>query len=200
MSGKFDRHLYCCTEADLAVRSKPALRPPFFCSLSPTQTHLQARTFIVQSAQKNRLNLTHLPKKKETGKTKLQIPFSHHTSSQLCKARRFGRVAPAICLQENCSLDAHVVSATPCARVQVHEVNKLSWVDLGPWRVGREPRRKELGASHLLTYFWIRHHVFGMVACNCFGKKITNRTLLNSLARCARSPAVPVDSAVHAPR
>ena len=26
---KFDRHLYCCTEADLAVRSESALRPPF---------------------------------------------------------------------------------------------------------------------------------------------------------------------------
>ena len=30
MRGKFDRHLYCCTEADLAVRSESALRPPFF--------------------------------------------------------------------------------------------------------------------------------------------------------------------------
>ena len=32
-------HLYCCTEADLAVRSESALRPPFFfCSLPPTST------------------------------------------------------------------------------------------------------------------------------------------------------------------
>ena len=30
MRGKFDRHLYCCTEADLAVRSESALRPPLF--------------------------------------------------------------------------------------------------------------------------------------------------------------------------
>ena len=30
MRGKFDRHLYCCTEADLAVRSESALPPPFF--------------------------------------------------------------------------------------------------------------------------------------------------------------------------
>ena len=37
MRGKFDRHLYCCTEADLAVRSESALRPPyFFCSLPPS--------------------------------------------------------------------------------------------------------------------------------------------------------------------
>ena len=40
MRGKFDRHLYCCTEADLAVRSESALRPPFFfCSLPPTAAH-----------------------------------------------------------------------------------------------------------------------------------------------------------------
>ena len=33
------------------------------------------------------------------------IPFSHHTSSQFCKARRFGRVAPAIFKYYNPSVD-----------------------------------------------------------------------------------------------
>ena len=39
MRGKFDRHLYCCTEADLAVRSESALRPPplFFLFTTPKQ-------------------------------------------------------------------------------------------------------------------------------------------------------------------
>ena len=32
------RHLYCCTDADLAVRSESALLPPFFCSLPPGWT------------------------------------------------------------------------------------------------------------------------------------------------------------------
>ena len=59
MRGKFDRHLYCCTDADLAVRSESALRPPtlFFFVHYPlvggSQVRL-ARVFVNMDMSKTR--------------------------------------------------------------------------------------------------------------------------------------------------